>query len=339
MPEEAEDIAQESVLQAYLGLEHLRDPERFGAWLRGIASNLARMRLRRLSLQQSVASRLRPTAGREPFESSETATLVREALAELPPPQRDAVLMHDVAGLTAPEIGARVGRSPGAVRVRLHRGRRELRERLSALAPTTEEERVMVAVELRDVVVRVTGGGNGAEVSVGPQRIVLLQERGGQRVLPIWIGAPEGDSLALHLVRATLPRPLTAVLMAKLIETLGAEVERVEVSSLRESTFYGVIHLRSADGAAHAVDARPSDAINLAVRAGAAMLVDETVFGESAVAGGEPAELGRQLELLSERHGLAVGEGEWRSLSPDLMESMQGPMRAWHVSGDPPEDE
>ena len=316
LPEEAEDLAQEAILQAFLGLEHLREPDRFGAWLCGIAANLARMRLRRLRLQRSLAGW--PPAPEAPVDA-ETTALVREALAELDPAQRDTVLMHDVAGLSAAEIGTRVGRTPGAVRVRLHRGRRELRERLSALAPTTKEETTMVEVELRDVVVRVSGDGNGGAQAVEPQRIVLLQERGGTRVLPIWVGAPEGDSLALHLVKATMPRPLTAVLMAKLLEALGAEVERVEVSSLREQTFYSVIHLRAADGAAHNVDARPSDAINLAARSGAPMHVDDSVLEEAGVAAGDQAKLDRELELAAERHGWSVPEGSWKSLSPELM--------------------
>jgi RNA polymerase sigma factor (sigma-70 family) len=322
LPEEAEDLAQEAILQAFLGLEHLREPDRFGAWLCGIAANLGRMRIRRLQLQRSLA-----WAPLGEAVDTETAALVREALGELAPDQRDAVLMHDVAGLTAAEIGTRVGRSPGAVRVRLHRGRRELRRRLSTLAPTTKEMTTMVEVELRDVVVRVSGDQNGGAKTVEPQRIVLLQERGGQRVLPIWIGAPEGDALALHLVKATMPRPLTAELIAKLLESLGASVTGVEVSSLRDSTFYAVIHLAAADGGTHAVDARPSDAINLAVRAGAPIRVEESVLDEAGLEIADQADLDREIERAAERHGWTVPEGTWESLSPDLMGWTEGAMR------------
>jgi uncharacterized protein len=311
--DEAADVTQEAVLQAFLGLEHLREPGRFGAWLYGIAANLARMRLRRARRTAPVVDGARPGLA----ESAETAALVREALAVLTPEQRDAVLMHDVAGLTAPEIGDRVGRSAGAVRVRLHRGRKELRRQLSALAPTTRKERNMIEVELRDVVVRMLDGELADE-----SRIVLLQERGGPRVLPIWVGPPEGDSLVLALGSEPVPRPLTADLMARLLEATGARVDRVEVSSLRENTFYGVVHVVTAAGEAREADARPSDAINLAVRVDAPMFVDEGVFAESGLASAEPADLDRELARLAEKHGNEPLEGAWTSLSPELVRTV-----------------
>jgi uncharacterized protein len=324
--DEAADVTQEAVLQAYLGLEHLRDPDRFGAWMYGIAANLARMRLRRARRVAGVVidAARRPA---DPAEAAETAALVREALAQLTPAQRDAVLMHDVAGLTAPEIAARVGGSSGAVRVRLHRGRRELRRQLATLAPTTREETHMVEVELRDVVVRMAEG-DGEPTLASENRIVLLQERGGERVLPIWVGAPEGDSLVLHLGSEPVPRPLTPDLMARLLEAVDARIERVEVSSLRESTFYGVIHVVTAAGERRAADARPSDAINLAVRVGAPIMVDAEVFDASAIPGGEPADLDRELELVAERLGLDPPPGTWTSLSPELVRTV-GSFQSW----------
>jgi hypothetical protein len=312
-PDEAADVTQEAVLQAFLGLEHLRDPARFGAWLYGIAANLARMRLRRAGRQAAFVDGARPGLA----EAAETAALVREALAVLTPEQRDAVLMHDVAGLTAPEIADRVGGSAGAVRVRLHRGRKELRRQLAALAPATRKERNVIEVELRDVVVRMQGDELASE-----NRIVLLQEKGGARVLPIWVGPPEGDSLVLALGSEPVPRPLTADLMARLLEATGARVDRVEVSSLRENTFYGVVHLVTVAGEAREADARPSDALNLAVRVGAPIFVDQELFDESALASGEPGDLDGELAKAAEEHGFGPIEGEWTSLSPELVRSV-----------------
>ena len=312
-PDEAADVTQEAVLQAFLGLEHLRDPARFGAWLYGIAANLARMRLRRARRRAAFVDGARPGLA----EAAETAALVREALALLTPAQRDAVLMHDVAGLTAPEIADRVGGSAGAVRVRLHRGRKELRRQLSALAPATRKERNVIEVELRDVVVRMQG-----DELVSENRIVLLQERGGPRVLPIWVGPPEGDSLVLALGSEPVPRPLTADLMARLLEATGARVDRVEVSSLRENTFYGVVHLVTAAGEAREADARPSDALNLAVRVGAPIFVDQEVFDESALASGEPEELDGELARAREKIDMEIPDGVWTSLSPELVRTV-----------------
>ncbi len=321
--DEGEDVVQEAVLQAFLGLEHLREPARFGAWLYGIAANLARMRLRRLALQQTVTRSLRPVQA-DGAERAETAALVREALAMLPPAHREAVLMHDVAGYTAGEIAERVGGSSGAVRVRLHRGRSELRTRLAALGPARRKETAMIEVELRDVVVLVETNGSegGLPRLANDNRIVLLQERGGPRVLPIWVGASEGDALALHLGEEPVPRPLTADLMARLLEAVGARVERMVVSSLRENTFYAVVSIVSAEGRASELDARPSDAINLTARVGAPMCVDTAVFEAAAMPSGDPEHLESELRKNADKAGLEMPGGEWRSLSPELVRSV-----------------
>ena len=328
-PDEAADVTQEAVLQAYLGLEHLRDPARFGAWLYGIAANLARVRLRRARRAPRPLGDGDRNGTEDLVEAAETAALVREALGQLTTTQREAVLMHDVAGLTAPEIAARTGGSSGAVRVRLHRGRRKLRRQLAALAPSERKERNMIEVELRDVIVRLAAG-DGEPALAGENRVLLLQERGGQRVLPIWVGAPEGDSLALHLGSEAVPRPLTADLMARLLEATGARVARVEVSSLRENTFYGVVHLVTAAGDERQADARPSDAINLAVRVGAPIMVDAGVFDESAMPSGEHSELDREFARIAEKTGFdrQEAEGTWTSLSPELVRSV-GTFRPW----------
>ncbi|MFN2471072.1 MAG: bifunctional nuclease domain-containing protein [Gaiellaceae bacterium] len=329
--DEGEDVAQEAVLQAFLGLEHLREPARFGPWLYGIAANLARMRLRRRVLYDVALLRVdgagRDARPEQAAEEAEAAALVRDALDELAPAQRQAVLLHDVAGYSAGEIAVGVGSSSGAVRVRLHRARRELRRRLAPLNPATEKETTMVEVELRDVVVRLEDGDGGPKL-VEENRIVLLQECGGPRVLPIWVGAPEGDALALHLGSEPVPRPLTADLMARLLEATGARVERVVVSSLRENTFYGVVHVVAADGAAQELDSRPSDAINLAVRVGAPMLVDDAVFSETALPSADFADLDRELALKAEQQGLESVKGTWTSLSPELVRTV-GSYRPW----------
>lgn len=327
--EEADDVAQEAVLQAFLGLDRLRSPERFGPWLYAIAANIAKMRLRWLAARPQFDGAARPSRGEE---AAEITALVREALAVLTPEQREAVLMHDLGGYTAGEIARRVGGSSGAVRVRLHRGRRKLRRQLAGIAPATRKETAMVEVELHDVVVRLApeGGEDGGPKIVDNQRIVLLRERGGARTLPIWIGAAEGDALALHLGNEATPRPLTADLMARLLEATGGRVERVVVSTLHENTFYGAIHL-AARGETREVDSRPSDAINLAVRVGAPMLVEDAVFEQAALPDATPEALDQELAKHADQRNMQMPEGEWRSLSPELVRTV-GSFRPWHPS-------
>ncbi|HSI97708.1 MAG TPA: sigma-70 family RNA polymerase sigma factor, partial [Gaiellaceae bacterium] len=162
--EESEDLLQETALRAFLGLSQ---PERFGAWLCGIAVNLAKMRLRRRALERSCAT------GKS-LEERAVLQLVRDAVELLPLGQREVVLMHCVDDLSCEEIASLLDSTPGAVRVRLHRVRQQLRDELAAFAPrpTPKEEVQMIEMRLKDVVVRVAEGDPLSVVA--PHRIVLL---------------------------------------------------------------------------------------------------------------------------------------------------------------------
>ena len=178
----------------------------------------------------------------------------------------------------------------------------------------------MVEVIVHDVVVRTTTSNGGEPEVVGDKRIVLLKEKTGERTLPIWVGPPEGDALAMELGGEATPRPMTADLMAKLLEAAAARVERVVVNSLRENTFYATIVLAT-PGGAQEVDARPSDALNLAVRVDAPVFVDDPVM-ESAFTG----DLDEKVREEEARLGLeAEAEGDWLSLSPEMVKAMHPP--------------
>ena len=322
---ETEDVVQEATLQAYLGLRELREPERFGAWFAAIAANLAKMRLR------DTRGRLVPLDGLDgslarddPLETRERLRAIHDALANLSTLEREAVVLHYVGGLTTPEIASRADERVGTVRVRLHRARSRLQRSLAALAPSTRKERQMIEVDVRDVVVRVAPNGDAKEPSLAmPNRIVLLAEKEGQRLLPIWIGPPEGDALGLHLAGVSTPRPMTIDLMARLLAAMGARLERVVVSSLRDDTFYAALHVT--DGATQELDARPSDGINLAVRVGAPIFVDQDVLETAGFAAVDEAALERELRERCAKHGQDPPPGEWRSLTPDLMTSWHPP--------------
>ncbi|HEY3050243.1 MAG TPA: bifunctional nuclease domain-containing protein [Gaiellaceae bacterium] len=314
---DAEDVTQEAFLQAYLGLGRLRDPGRFGAWLTAIAVNLAKMRLRERRVVVPLDEDPAADGGRDSAEASE---LISWALDVLPAREHEAVLLYYVEGLSSAEVAALTGERPGTVRVRLHRARRRLRARLEPFIPQAGKEKTMVEVIVQDVVVRAaTRNGGEAEV-VSDRRIVLLKEKSGERILPIWVGPPEGDALALELGGEARPRPMTVDLMATLLEAAGATVERVEVNSLRESTFYATIVLGTAGGTQE-VDARPSDALNLAVRVGAPIFVDDAVM-EHAFTG----DLEEKVREEQDRLGLEPeAEGDWRSLSPEMVKALHPP--------------
>jgi len=107
--------------------------------------------------------------------------------------------------------------------------------------------------------------------------IVVLRDLQDQRALPIWVGVCEASAIALQVENVTTPRPMTHDLLRNVISDLRGRVERVVVTELKDSTFYAVIMLE-VQGETVAVDARPSDAIALALRAKAPIFVEETVL-------------------------------------------------------------
>ena len=107
--------------------------------------------------------------------------------------------------------------------------------------------------------------------------IIVLREAEGQRVLPIWVGVFEANAIALQVENVQTPRPMTHDLLKTVIDQLGGRVERIVVCELKENTFYATLHVLSAKGLLE-VDARPSDAIALALRSGARIFVDDAVI-------------------------------------------------------------
>ena len=107
--------------------------------------------------------------------------------------------------------------------------------------------------------------------------IVILKDKDGDRVLPIWVGIFEANAIALQIENYVPPRPMTHDLLRNIITDLEGRVDRVVVSDLKENTFYAIVHL-TVRGERIAVDARPSDAIALALRTRAPILVEETVI-------------------------------------------------------------
>ena len=117
---------------------------------------------------------------------------------------------------------------------------------------------------------------------VGKQPIVLLRTAEGKTFLPIWIGHPEAAAILMKLQGASTPRPMTHDLLTSIIDSLGAAVERVTVTELRDSTFFAQITLVT-NGTEIEIDSRTSDAIAIALRADAKIYAADEVIDESGV--------------------------------------------------------
>jgi len=107
--------------------------------------------------------------------------------------------------------------------------------------------------------------------------IVVLREQGGQRAVFIWVGISEAAAISMQLEGQKPPRPLTHDLIVLVLAKTGAEVDRVVIADMRESTYYAHLYLRGADGV-DAIDCRPSDAIAVALRTDAPIQIDSDLL-------------------------------------------------------------
>jgi uncharacterized protein len=107
--------------------------------------------------------------------------------------------------------------------------------------------------------------------------IVILRDKDGQKVLPIWVGIFEANAIALQIENIATPRPMTHDLLRNVIQDLKAQVQKIVVCDLQENTFYALIYL-GLNGDTVAIDARPSDAIALALRTRAPIFVEDAVI-------------------------------------------------------------
>jgi len=269
----AEDASQEAAILAWLHLDRLHHPEAFGAWMRGIARNVCRQWR---AARQPEAHTPAALAGgvwvdpEEVVEAAEQRWLVRRLVAALPPGQRAAVVLFYFEGLSHAEVARRLHTSVGGVKSRLHKGRAALRRRW----PQVEGGRTMEPfVEMRVVDVRRMREQDRS------RQVVILEEVGGVRRLPIWIGPAEATGIALSLERVALPRPGPYQLALSLLGASGGRVVEARITRLVGDTYYGEVVVEGARGR-EAVDARPSDAINLALVAAVPVRVEASLLRE-----------------------------------------------------------
>jgi bifunctional DNase/RNase len=111
--------------------------------------------------------------------------------------------------------------------------------------------------------------------------IIILKDVNSETMLPIWVGAYEANAIALEIEKVAPQRPMTHDLLRNLIVQMGARIERVVVTELRDNTFFALIEMRDGEGGVLTLDARPSDAIALALRADCPIYVDEGVIKAS----------------------------------------------------------
>ena len=136
--------------------------------------------------------------------------------------------------------------------------------------------------------------------------IIILKDLEDKSALPIWIGLIEASSIATELEKIQLSRPMTHDLIRNILSALTVKVERVEVNDLSNNTFYARIYLK-ADQKELVIDARPSDAIAMALRASAPIFVDKKVIEKS-----------RNIDMAKGKEGQKMKEEKWAEILENL---------------------
>src|SRR5579863_8273464 len=287
----AADVTQEATVTALVGLGRLRCPGQFGAWYAGITLNVARRLLRETAAGPFPAEYPDDRPGpAEQAEAAEVTRRVREAVATLAPGQRVAVLAFYWQGLTHVQSAAELGITVGAVKARLHQARGALAPQLASCLGydkigydrevpemTAAAEPVWVDADVIDVC-----RADGPDDPLRRPHIVVLGERDGSRRIPMYIGSAEAVALACSLAATEMPRPMTYQLAANLLTAAGSRVTEVRITRLAEGVFYAVVVVEGPGGVVE-VDARPSDALNLAVVSGAPVRVNAAVLSDPEV--------------------------------------------------------
>jgi bifunctional DNase/RNase len=122
--------------------------------------------------------------------------------------------------------------------------------------------------------------------------VVILREKAGRRVLPIWIGQPEAESIAVQMNQVKRERPLTHDLCKTLIRSLGGTLRRVNITRVQKNTYFAAMHLEGPAGLVE-VDARPSDSIAIALRLDAPIFAPETLLTAMETEADDEAETGK----------------------------------------------
>jgi RNA polymerase sigma-70 factor (ECF subfamily) len=286
-PSDVDDVVQESFLRAYIGLDRLRDPDRFAGWLGRITANVCRGLQRRppVTLVPDWPEPLHPAAadGLPSAEDLDRADAVRAAVAGLPEGQRRAVALHYYADLPAGQIAE----SAGAARASLHKARLRLRAYLTEHRPD-----LVPAASRRTAMITVRIAGAERRIPPGPQpigfpgHVVILADDAGRRALPLWV--QEIDPRRLEPSSAASEGAGTSQaltvdeLTARLLDAAGASVTGVDIDEIGPELAAARISLATAAGTRR-VTARVAEGLAVAITAGAPVRVAGPVMDRLAV--------------------------------------------------------
>lgn len=319
----AEDLAQDAMLQAYLSLGNLEEPARYASWLHGIVRNLSHSYLRRQSrtahieerdsddwqvVDASLCSFTR--TGRDPVRALVRKTQqesVRMAIERLAPKRRSAAALFYLEQMSVREIARATNASETAIKSRLHQARKQLQIQLAPLyidlnrwhenklanERPVKIERVHTMIKIDSVHV--------LQIDDLEHTIICFLAQEQKRYLQIWVDTEFGRTLQIILNGDKTDRPITHNTMYQMLALVDAGVESVEVSALKDKTFYAVININS-NGSTKQLDARPSDAVTLALIAEAPIYVANDVIEQAGSELPSPFDQNEWLDAVKTKH-------------------------------------
>jgi uncharacterized protein len=242
-------------------------------------------------------------------QEQELYHLVLEAVNSLSPKNRTTVLLFYFEELTIYEISALLNSSVTAVKGRLYKARKRLKDKLlplyledRSIISTNQNTKSMIKVTVADLVFN---SSIDPEISIDTERcMVILWDETKRQILPIFVGIDQGETIAKILTETSQTRPMTLQFMSNMLEAANVNLESVKIESLEEDIYYAVASL-SSNGQIQEIDARPSDAIPLALLMNSPIYVNEAVMKEAAVKAPpefENAPVGRGLSNFKEEY-------------------------------------
>jgi bifunctional DNase/RNase len=213
-------------------------------------------------------------------QEQELYHLVLEAVNSLSPKNRTTVLLFYFEQLTIYEISALLNSSISAVKGRLYKARKQLKDKLlplyledGSIISTNQNTKSMIKVTVADLVFSPIDTENC---------MVILWDEANRRSLPVFVGISQGETIFKILTETSMTRPMTLQFMSNMLEAANVNLESVKIESLEEDIYYAVASLNS-NGQIQEIDARPSDAIPLALLMNSPIYVNEAVMKEAAV--------------------------------------------------------
>lgn len=288
------ELVQEATLQAYLGLDTLQDPTRFGAWFHGIVRNLCRttLRQRRVTLlsldavddisthHELFATELTVDPAAQ-IEVAEQRAWIQDAIAALSPKNQTATHLFYLEGMSIEEVATVLNVSQNAVKGRLFQARKQLRAELTPLfapilAKTKGATQDRFAIQERKKMATISTL-KALKAAPNDRHVLYLFDTENRRYLHMWIGSHEGEQIRFQLEGKASMRPFTFHYFADFLQAFEIHLEEIRIARLHQFTFYAITQFRKGT-IVKELDARPSDAIALALHTGSPIYVEDELM-------------------------------------------------------------